>query len=216
MEEVLRQARQQGVAVQDIDAVLLVGGTAQIPAVQTWLQGYFSGEQLKTEQPFEAIAHGALQLSRGVEVKDFLYHGYGIRYWNRRTQRHDWHPIIRAGQPYPMADPVELVLGASVDNQPSIELIVGEMGDESTRTEVFFDGDQLITKVLGDSQSMVQPLNDRDGARSLATLTPPGNPGSDRIRLLFQVDGDRYLRVTVDDLLTDQQLQDNQIVVQLS
>jgi hypothetical protein len=30
-----------------------------------------------------------------------------------------------------MREPVELVLGASVDNQPSIELIVAELGAET-------------------------------------------------------------------------------------
>ncbi|MGF1571140.1 MAG: Hsp70 family protein, partial [Nodosilinea sp.] len=34
--QVLQQARRQGVGPEDIDAVLLVGGTAQIPAVQGW------------------------------------------------------------------------------------------------------------------------------------------------------------------------------------
>ena len=216
MTAVLRQARQQGIEASDIDAVLLVGGTAQIPAVQTWLHQYFGTDKIKSERPFEAIAQGALQLNQGIEIKDFLYHGYGVRYWNRRTKRHDWHPIIRAGQAYPMDYPIELVLGASVDNQPSIELIIGELGEESTSTEVYFDGDQLITKSVGTTQSAVQPLNDRDGARRLAILTPPGSPGSDRIKLLFKVDGDRYLRVTVEDLLTEATLQDNQIVVQLS
>ncbi|NEO34655.1 MAG: Hsp70 family protein, partial [Symploca sp. SIO3C6] len=138
------------------------------------------------------------------------------RYWNRRTQCHDWHPIIRSGQPYPMDNPFELLLGASVDNQPSIELIIGELGDGATSTEIYFDGDQLIMKTVDSSQGNVQPLNDRDGARNLATLSPPGHPGTDRVKLLFQVDRDRYLRVTVEDLLTNEILQDNRIVVQLT
>ncbi|MGK7889611.1 MAG: Hsp70 family protein [Leptolyngbyaceae cyanobacterium] len=214
MSAVLRQGQQQGIFRDDIDAVLLVGGTARIPAVNTWLQEYFPPEKIKSERPFDAIAAGALQLNQGIEVKDFLYHGYGIRYWNRRSKSHDWHPIIRPGQYYPMDNPVELLLGASVDNQPSIELIIGELGETTSRTEVYFDGDQLITKTTN-SEATIQPLNDRDGARSLATLNPPGSPGSDRIKLLFQVDGDRYLRVTVEDLLTQATLQDNQALVQL-
>ncbi|NEP53142.1 MAG: Hsp70 family protein, partial [Moorea sp. SIO3C2] len=69
---------------------------------------------------------------------------------------------------------------------------------------------------LGQGENAVQPLNDRDGARSLANLTPLGNPGSDRIKLQFQVDAERYLRVTVDDLLTKETLLTNQVVAQLS
>ncbi|MBD2021979.1 Hsp70 family protein [Leptolyngbya sp. FACHB-36] len=216
MEQVLQQARRQGLEVADIDAVLLVGGTAQIPAVQTWVQQYFDLSKIRSEKPFEAIAHGALQLSQGVELKDFLYHSYGIRYWDRRNNCHSWHPLIKTGQPYPMSDPVELMLGASLENQPSIELIIGELGTESNQTEVYFDGDRLVTRRVGSGQTTVQSLNDREGARSIANLNPPGFPGSDRVRVLFRVDEQRFLRITVEDLLALTTLLDDQPVVQLS
>ncbi len=216
IEQVLQQARRQGLSIDDIDAVLLVGGTVQIPAVQNWVRQYFDASKIRCEKPFEAIAQGALQLSQGIQLKDFLYHGYGIRYWDRRQNRHSWHPLIKAGQPYPMESPVELVLGASIDNQPSIELIVGELGDETVQTEVYFDGDRLITRNLTSAQTAVQALNDREGARSIADLEPPGVPGSDRIRVQFQVDAERFLRITVEDILTARTLVEDQPVVQLS
>ncbi len=216
MEQVLQQARRQGLATSDIDAVLLVGGTVQIPAVQNWVRQYFDPSLIRCEKPFEAIAQGALQLSQGVQLKDFLYHGYGIRYWDRRQNCHNWHPLIKAGQPYPMENSVELVLGASVDNQPSIELVIGELGTETVQTEVYFDGDRLITRNLTGSQSPVQALNDRNGSRSIAELDPPGVPGSDRIKVQFQVDSDRFLKITVEDLLTARTLVEDQPVVQLS
>ncbi|MEO1519666.1 MAG: Hsp70 family protein [Cyanobacteria bacterium J06633_2] len=216
MTQVLRQGRQQGIDRDDIDAVLLVGGTAQIPSMRDWASTYFPSDKIRADNPFGAVAQGALALNQDIELSDFLYHGYGIRYWNRREKRHDWHPIILEGQAYPMETPVELVLGASVDNQPSIELIVGELGSAQTLTEVYFDGDRLITRTRSDQSTQVQPLNDKDGARNLATLNPPGSPGSDRIKLLFKVDRDRFLRVTVEDLLTNERLLDNRVVVQLS
>ncbi|HEY9876502.1 MAG TPA: Hsp70 family protein [Candidatus Obscuribacterales bacterium] len=216
MTQVLQQGRRQGVEASDIDAVLLVGGTVQIPAVQTWVQQYFDTSKIRQSKPFEAIAQGALQLTQGVELKDFLYHSYGIRYWDRRNNRHNWHSLIQSGQPYPMSDPVELVLGASIDNQPSIELIVGELGGQTGATEVYFDGDRLITRNLASGQTSVQPLNDREGARSIAQLTPPGHPGSDRIKVQFWVDAQRSLRITVEDLLTNQTLLENQLVAELS
>ncbi|PZV04294.1 MAG: molecular chaperone DnaK [Leptolyngbya sp.] len=216
MTQVLQQARRQGVEVNEIDAVLLVGGTAQIPVVQTWVQQYFDASKIRCEKPFEAIAEGALQLSQGVELKDFLYHSYGIRFWDRRNNCHSWHPIIKAGQAYPMENPVEIVLGASVNNQPSIELVLGELGADTDQTEVYFDGDRLVTRRLNNSQTPVQPLNDRDSARSIAQLDPPGNPGSDRIKVQFRIDDQRFLRITVEDLLALRTLVDNQPVVQLS
>lgn len=216
MTQLLQQARRQGLEIVDIDAVLLVGGTVQMPAVQNWVQQYFEPEKIRSRKPFEAIAQGALQLTQGVEIKDFLYHSYGIRFWDRRNNRHNWHPIIKTGQPYPMSEPVELVLGASCDNQPSVELIIGELGAETGGTEVFFEGDRLITRRLNNNQNQVQPLNDREGARTIANLTPAGYPGSDRIKVLFEVDQERFLRMTVEDLLTNQTLLQNQLVAQLS
>ncbi|PMB48618.1 molecular chaperone DnaK [Fischerella thermalis CCMEE 5330] len=216
MSQLLQQARRQGIEVGDINAVLLVGGTVQIPAVQTWVKQYFTLEKIRCDRPFEAIAQGALQVTQGIEIKDFLYHSYGIRYWDRRNNRHNWHPIIREGQPYPMTQPVQLVLGASVENQPSIELIMGELGSDTGGTEVYFDGDRMITRRLDNGVTTVKPLNDRDGARTIANLTPPGFPGSDRIKILFLVDEQRFLRITVEDLLTNETLLENQLVAQLS
>lgn len=216
MTQLLQQARRQGLEVSDINAVLLVGGTVQMPAVQTWVQQYFEPEKIRCERPFEAIAQGALQLSQGVQLQDFLYHSYGIRYWNHRQNHHSWHSLIKAGQPYPMSEPVELVLGASVENQPSIELVIGELGAQTGATEVYFEGDRLVTRRLDSGQTQVQPLNDREGARTIAQLTPPGYPGSDRVKVLFQVDQQRCLRMTVEDLLTQQTLLQNQVVAELS
>ncbi len=215
MSQVLQQARRQGLEPADINAVLLVGGTSQIPGVKTWIEQYFPLEKVRSERPFEAIAQGALQISQGMEVKDYLYHSYGIRYWDKRNNRHDWHPLINEGQPYPMLQPVELFLGASIENQPSIELIMGELGTETGSTEVFYDGDRLITRSFAGA-SLAKPLNDNAEARTIAQLTPPGYPGSDRIKVLFWVDESRFLRMTVEDLLTAETLLENQAVVQLS
>jgi hypothetical protein len=93
---------------------------------------------------------------------------------------------------------------------------VGELGSQTGSTEVFFDGDRLVTRQLGSGKTAVQPLNDRDGARSIAQLTPLGNPGSDRIKVQFWVDAQRSLRINVEDLLTNQSLLQNQVVAQLS
>lgn len=213
--QVLQQSQRQGLTSDDIDAVLLVGGTAQIPAVKTWIEQHFPVEKIRAEKPFEAIAQGALQLNQGIEIKDFLYHSYGIRYWDRRNNCHNWHPLIKQGQPYPMPEPVELLLGASTENQPSIELIIGEMGTETSSTEVYFDGDRLVTRNLTSGQA-VKPLNDQGDAKTIAHLDPPGYPGSDRVKILFRVDEARFLRITVEDRLTLRTLIEDRPVVQLS
>ena len=216
MTQVLQQGRRQGIEAAEIDAVLLVGGTSQIPAVQAWIKQYFEPDKIRCDRPFEAIAQGALQIQQGIDIKDFLYHSYGVRYWDRRNRRHGWHPIINRGQPYPMNKPVELVLGASAENQPSIELILGELGDDGVSTEVYFEGDRLVTRQVSTGTIQVRPLNDRESARTIARLQPPGFPGGDRIKVMFHIDHDRFLRITVEDILTTETLLENQPVVQLN
>lgn len=215
MNQVIQQGRRNGILPEQIDRVLLVGGTAQIPVFQDWVKGYFNESKIAGDRPFEAIALGALQLTQGQEIKDFLYHSYGIRYWNRRKNCHSWHPIIKSGQAYPMPEPVELVLGASLENQPSIEVIMGELGAEEMATEIFFDGDRLRTRTLEADQVAVRPLNDQGNARQIALLDPPGQPGSDRIKIRFWVDQQRFLRISVEDLLMQTTLLDNERVAQL-
>jgi len=218
LEQVLQQAQRQEITVDDIDAVLLVGGSAQIPAVQGWVARHFDVDKIRGDRPFEAVAQGALQLA-DTTVKDFLYHSYGIRYWDRRNNCHSWHPIIQRGQPYPSEKPFEVFLGASNESQPSIELILGELGDAApSRTEVYFEGDQLVMRQAGAETAAppAMPLNDREGARTIAKLTPLGFPGGDRIRVLFSIDAARFLRMTVEDLLTTETLLQDQVVVQLS
>ena len=112
--------------------------------------------------------------------------------------------------------PIELVLGASTPNQSSIELIIGELGAQTPTTEVYFDGDRLVTRSVSAANTSVQSLNDREGARTIAQLTPLGHPGSDRLKLLFSVDTERYLRITVEDLLTQETLLNHYIVVKLN
>ena len=209
LDRVRQQANRQNIDFDQIDAILLVGGTSQIPAVKDWAWRHFAIEKVKAHKPFEAIAHGAV--SQGWELKDFLYHSYGVRYWDKRLKKHNWHPIVKSGTNYPLEKPVELILGASIADQPSIELVIGELGE--TNVEVYFEDDRLITRVLEHQQVSVQVLN--ESSRVIAQLNPLGQIGSDRIKVLFQVDQQRTLRITVLDLLTKKNLLEDAPVVQL-
>ncbi|MEL6816350.1 MAG: Hsp70 family protein, partial [Cyanobacteria bacterium J06598_3] len=56
LDQVFQQAQRQNITADTIDAVLLVGGSAQIPAVQAWANGHFAADKIKSDRPFEAIA----------------------------------------------------------------------------------------------------------------------------------------------------------------
>lgn len=209
LDRIRQQATRQNFDLSQIEAILLVGGTSQIPAVKEWALRHFPADKVKANKPFEAIAHGAI--SQGWELKDFLYHSYGIRYWDKRYKKHNWHTIAKSGATYPLEKPVELTLGASVPEQPSIELVIGELGE--TDVEVYFEDQRLVTRVLDVKQVAVQILN--ENSKVIANLNPLGQTGCDRIKVSFQVDEKRTLRITVLDLLTKQNLLENIPVVQL-
>jgi hypothetical protein len=94
--------------------------------------------------------------------------------------------------------------------------VIGELGTETGNTEVYFEGDRLITRAGDRPQPIVKPLNDQAEAKTIARLNPPGYPGSDRIKVLFRVDEARFLRITVEDLLAVRRLVEDLPVVQLS
>ncbi len=212
LNQVLHQARRQGIEPGDIDGVLLVGGTVQIPAIQAWIKDYFPSLPVYGQAPLTAVALGALHLNQGIQVQDFLHHSYGIRYWDHRRQTQGWHPLIQAGQAYPMSQPLDLFLGASAENQSSLELVVAELGSQTSAPEVYLEGGRLVTRPSQGLQ--VQPLNDQ--ARTIANLDPPGFPGTDRVKVSFWVDAQRQLRVTVLDLLRGEILVENQALVELT
>ena len=91
-----------------------------------------------------------------------------------------------------------------------------ELGVTTAQTEVYFDGAQLVTRRLTAAMPIVQALNDSDNARGIAQLDPPGNPGSDRIKVQFTVNQQRFLCITVEDLLTKRMMLEDEPVVKLA
>jgi molecular chaperone DnaK (HSP70) len=213
---VLREARARGIFAEDVGAVLLVGGTSQMPSVRRMLRTLFDAERVFEHKPFEAVAHGALGLAVGLGLDDYLYHSYGIRHLNPNTGRHEWEEIIPAGTRYPLGEQVSRILTASRDGQEALELVIGEVEEGASRIEEVIIRSQAIMLVKdGMEARRVVALNDADGARTVAHLDPPGKAGKDRVEVTFDVDRNRTLRVTVRDLLTKKTLLQNVPVVEL-
>ncbi|GAB4470286.1 MAG: Hsp70 family protein [Anaerolineae bacterium] len=216
MDKVLRSARARGIFPEDIGAVLMVGGTSQIPSVRRMVRAAFGSERVREHRPFEAVAHGALGLAVGMGLDDFIYHSYAIRHLSPITGRHEWEEIIPSGTRYPLSEPVRLTLTAHRDGQTAIELVIGEVEDNAGEiSEVLFGGRAILLVKGGIEMRQVQPLNDADGARTVAHLNPPGKAGEDRIEVEFNVDQNRTLRVTITDLQTNRVLLRQTPVVEL-
>ncbi len=216
IDEVVNRAASKGILKMDIKNILLVGGSTLIPSVREIICKAFPNSTIHSDKPFEAVAHGALMLNRGVRVKDYLFHSYAIRYWHGQLQQWQYQTLFLRGQTYPTVKPSELILRASQPNQIRIELVIGELEKRPVGSaEVIFNGDRLVTTIENQATEVFSPLVDADTPQAIAHLEPLGQPGSDRLKVLFSISDRRQLLVTVIDLETQATLLTNQAVAEL-
>jgi molecular chaperone DnaK (HSP70) len=215
IDRVLVTARQQGIFKEDLHYVLMVGGMSLMPAVQDTLHDCFATAVVRAHKPFTAVAEGALQVARGFGVEDYLAHGFGLRHLDPVTGAHHFEEIIPMGTPYPLAKPVEVILGAAHDHQAQIELVIGEIdSDAVAMLEVHYHDGQAVFVAQSDSAPAdVRLLNATQP--TLLDLQPAGTPGPERIKAAFTVDDKRQLRVIVTDLQARKTLLRNRVVTTL-
>jgi molecular chaperone DnaK (HSP70) len=225
LEKVMGLAAQKGVYREDIQHVLLVGGTSLIPSIQQTLDGYFraitqrqrkaitqmpawpatswsvENTSIHVEKPFTAVVEGALQVSAGFQLADGLAHGYGLRYLDA-SGVHRFDEIIPMGSAYPTRKPVSVTLGTSRPDQDVVELVIGQIdSDALAAAEVNFAGGQAaVVAQSGVSTPKIVLLNAEQPLQ--VHLAPPGQPGYERLRVDFSLDSRRRLQVSVVDLKT--------------
>ena len=197
LEEVLAAGRSASIPLERITAVLPVGGSSRLQAVRQWLSDRLAGLAILDRRPVEAVALGALALTPGVQVQDVLSRGVSLRCWDRRSNRHLWHPLFMAGQSWPTASPLEVVLACREHQQQALELVLGEPGEER-RAEVVFDADGLpVLRGTNAGEASVRPWAEQP--RPLP-LDPPGLQGEDRLRLRFSINASAELELESTDL----------------
>jgi molecular chaperone DnaK (HSP70) len=214
IDEVLTIALDKGIQKSDIDRVLLVGGSSQIPAVQQLLVAYFGRSRVKLDQPLVAVAYGALAVVQVSEIQDQLRHSYAIRLWDPYRRDHSYFPLFDQGTRYPQKREETLTLQVAIEGQTEIRLDIGECATQM-QAEVIYDATGRLIKSQLNRESAFRSLGSGTGEICLARLEPPGQLGVDRIVVQFEVTGDRRLVATVRDLVTQQVLVDGVAVAQL-
>ena len=121
-------------------------------------------------------------MTPGVKVKDILTKGISIRLFNRREQKHFWHPIFCKGQTWPTENPFKIILQASKNNQRIFEIIIGETKKERTFDVIFENG---LPK-LSENQSEEETIKwDKDPIK--IELKDIANIGEDKLKLFFKI-----------------------------
>ncbi|WP_293353994.1 MULTISPECIES: Hsp70 family protein [unclassified Microcoleus] len=214
LDEVLSIALGKGIGKADIEQVLLVGGTSMIPAVSNLVVSYFGRQKVKTDKPFEAVAHGALALTQLASVDDYLRHTYAIRLWEPYAKAYTYSPIFSKEMKYPCESSEELTLQVAIEGQREIRLDIGEVAEVS-QAEVTFNEKGQMTSSLLNKHSDFRSLESHHQQVCVAHLNPPGVLGIDRVSVSFEVDERRVLLATVRDLLTGKVLVDRSAIAKL-
>ncbi len=199
--QTINSAKRNSFELKDLDSVVLVGGGSRIPLIKNYLSDICNSIPFLTPPPIEAIALGALHLTPGVQIKDVLNKGVSLRCWNKKNEKHIWHPLFLAGQTWPTNKPLEIILAASINNQLSIDLIIGEPQEEGSNEIIYTNG--LPTLKTIESKDKIKKINNTIIS---IPLDPPGEIGQDCIKLIFNINDNCQLEVEGVDLRNNKEI----------
>ncbi|WP_413391657.1 Hsp70 family protein [Prochlorococcus marinus] len=199
--QTINSAKRNSFELKDLDSVVLVGGGSRIPLIKNFLSNICNSIPFITPPPIEAIALGALNLTPGVQVKDVLNKGVSLRCWNKKNEKHIWHPLFLAGQTWPTSKPLEIILSASINDQLSIDLIIGEPQEEGANEIIYINGLPTLTTI--ESKDQIKKIN---STIISIPLDPPGRIDQDCIKLIFNINDNCQLEVEGLDLRNNNEI----------
>jgi len=191
----LNQARGKFCTVDDLNSIILVGGGTQIPLIKEWITKKISKIQIKSPPPIESIALGALAMTPGVKIKDILSKGLSVRLFNRREQKHFWHPIFCKGQTWPTENAFKLILQPSKDNQKIFEIIIGETKKDREYDVIFENGLPKLSEIQSEEE-----IKKWDKKPLKIELENKSNLGEDNLKLFFKITKEADLLVKCFDI----------------
>jgi molecular chaperone DnaK len=175
LEPVQKALKDADCSPNNIDKILLVGGSTRIPAVQRAIEEFFGGRKPeKSINPDEAVAMGAA-IQGGVvsgEVKDVLLLDVAPLSLGLETLGEVFSKIIERNTTIPSSKTQEF--STATDGQSSVEIHV-------------LQGERAMAK---DNKSL---------GRFLLTGIPPAPRGVPKIEVTFEIDVNGILRVSAAD-----------------
>jgi molecular chaperone DnaK len=175
LDPVSRALKDADMSVNEIDRILLVGGSTRIPAVQKALQNFFGGKELdRSINPDEAIAMGAA-IQAGVvggDVKDVLLLDVTPLSMGIETLGEVCTKVIERNTTIPTSRSQEF--STAIDGQTSVEIHV-------------LQGERAMAR---DNKSL---------GKFLLQGIPPAPRGVPKIEVTFEIDVNGILKVSAQD-----------------
>ena len=194
LRNLLNDARGKDCNISDLWSVILVGGGTQIPLIRNWVNYKFPEVKINYPPPIESISLGALSLTPGVKIKDILSKGLLIRLFNKRENKHFWHPIFYKGQTWPTEKPFELVLQPSNKDQVKFEIIIGETIDNNDFEIIFENGIPKLAEIQ--KEENIKAWNRKP---LMLMINSPAILGQDCLKLVFSINANSNLLVECKD-----------------
>ncbi len=205
----INMACERGYNEENINAVLMVGGTSAIPSVQRTLRQIFGKERVSFNRPLDAVARGAAAFVAGVDFYDHIQHDYAIRFVNPTTHQYDYRIIVHKGTSYPSPEPVaRLSVKASYDSQSQLGLAIFEIAETSS---ISSNGVEIVFDPAGIARVMQITPNDveqrsifwmNEAQPTFLPANPPAARGEPRFEVEFCVDANKRLTMTSRDIKT--------------
>jgi molecular chaperone DnaK (HSP70) len=219
----LNRTRERGYQEEDIKAVLAVGGSSQIPAVQQLLRRIFGKERVMLNRPLDAVARGAASFVAGIDFYDHIQHDYAIRYLDRQKGDYSFHPLVQQGTAYPTGDPVaRLKVKASHEGQTHLGLAIFELGEAQQKSrppvELVFDpsGAARVVPVSADEAERRSHFWMNEGNPTFLTVETPAQQGEACYEVEFSIDHNKRLLISARNLRTGQMTHRDYPVVKLT
>lgn len=221
------QTREHGYDRDQLQSVLLIGGSSLIPSIRRLVRGRY-GERVRCERPFDAVAVGAAAYVAGAGFDDRIRHAYALRPFDRAAGQYVFQTIVRAGTPYPCdimrpddsKKPLVLTIKASHEQQTKLGLQVYEVAE---RTSVACGGggldlvfDQNGAARYAQREDEADVTHREIGSATFILCQPPAKLGDPRFLATFAIDDQRHLCVTVQDTQTGKTLCRKQPMVKLT
>ena len=194
LKNLLNDARGRDCEINDLWSVILVGGGTQIPLIRNWISYKLPQIAINYPPPIESISKGALSLTPGVKIKDILSKGLLIRLFNKRENKHFWHPIFYKGQTWPTEKPYELILQPSTKDQVKFEIIIGETVENNDFDIIFENGIPKLAEMQ--KEENIKAWNRKP---LMLKINTPTILGQDCLKLVFTINEKSNLCVECKD-----------------